>query len=543
MTPQARRSARLLVGGAIAILAACTDHRAPTSPLGAPRDPLAIQGGNTRVKIKTLQLSANTLRIDGPGVTAFVSLANSGLAFQSGISLHAEIVQGAASRQGADAPTQCNAGDAPGFLAAGPCDMTVPVSASNAATGIGTLVPGAAVLVMHVYQADPTGPIELASKSINVNLVATPGITSLTLASTTLPIDGPSISYTATLNNPANSLQGMTLQGVIVQGSTTRAAGGLSVNCGSATGVLPPGNCTINFTATASTTTAGTGSLLPGPATFQLSLIQSGGGTSTTLDTKSVAVTLVSSTPKIVSLTLASTSLVIGGASVSYTVQLQNPGFPQTDIILQGELVQGTVTRGAGGTYVSCGGALGALPTTGADVCTIQFTVTAAGDAAGGVLAPGPANFVLHLYRAPADVAPTELDSRTTAVTLVSSNPTITSIVPTSTAIGLDNGFTTETVTIENPGSATSTVIVQNWIVQGSARRAAGGTDVQCGSAPLGELPAGTCTAAADIVAGNGGSGTGTLVTGPATLEVDLEIYDGTTQTVVDTKSIAITLQ
>jgi hypothetical protein len=545
MSSQSRIPTRLFVAGALAVSVACSDHRPPTAPAAVPGDPSMLQGGNTRVKVKTLQLSANTLRIDGPGVSAQVSLANSGPAFQSGISLQAQIVQGSNWRVAADVPTQCNPGDSPGFLPTGPCDMTVAAAASNTAVGVGTLVPGAAVFLLRVLQADPTGAIELATKSVNVNLVATPGITSLTLASTTLPIDGPSINYTAVLNNPANTLQGVILQGIVVQGTTTRAAGGLSVSCGSALGVLPPGTCTVNFTVTASNSTGGSGTLVPGAATFQLSLIQS--GTNTTFDTKSVAVTLISSTPTITSLVLQSTSLVIGGASVNYTVQIQNPGFPLTDIILQGEIDQtttsGTVAKGAGGTYINCGGALGALPTTGTGVCTIQFTVTALGNSTGGAFVPGSASFVLHLYRSPVNGTQTELDSRTVAVTLTPQGPTITAITPASTSVVLGSGFTSETVTIDNPGADTSIVIVQNWIVQGSARRAAGGTDVHCGSLPIGDLPSGTCTTPADIVADNGpSSGTGTLVTGPATLEVDLEIYDGTIQRVIDTKTTPITL-
>ena len=108
--------------------------------------------------------------------------------------------------------------------------MTVPVTASNAALGSGTLVPGAAVLVMHILETTIDGQNELANKSINVNLVATPSITSLTVSPTTIAIGGPSASWTATLQNPANSLQNVVLQGYMVQGATRQPAGGVAVS-------------------------------------------------------------------------------------------------------------------------------------------------------------------------------------------------------------------------------------------------------------------------------------------------------------------------
>jgi hypothetical protein len=544
MFPQGRFSAGLIVAGALAAAMACTDRRTTTSPLAPSDEPSAAQGGNTRVKVAKLQLSANTLRIEGPAVTATVSISNSGLAIQTGISYVADIVQGSNTHQAAKGPTQCNPGDQPGFLPAGGCNMSIPIVATNGSLGNGILVPGAAVLVMRVLEAAAGGQTELGSKSINVNLVATPGITSLTIVPTTIAIDGPRATWTAVLQNPANSLQNVSLQGFMVQGATRRPAGGVVVTCGSGNGVFPPGTCTVSFTAGASNGGVGTGTLVPGAALFELSLNQSSGGTTTTLDTETVAVTLVSSTPTIASLVLESTSILIGGER-NYTAQIQNPGFPMSDVFVQGLMLQdsesGEVMKGAGGTSLLCGGAVGDLPT---GTCTIQFTAAASSDAQGGALQPGLARFVLYLYKSNGiDVAPTELDVKTVEVTLVSSTPTITSIDPAWSYAPLGSGFTPYTATISNPGASRSVVSVQNWISQGSARRAAGGTQVQCPGVPLGELPAGTCTTPADIVAANGAAGgTGTLVLGPATLEVELKHYDGTTETILDTKSIPITL-
>ena len=280
---------------------------------------------------------------------------NSGPAIPTGVSLLAEITQGTATRRAAILPTQCapTPGNT-GKLPLGPCDMTFDAVASNAAPGSGTLIPGSATFTLHVMRASGGGNAELANKSITINLVAAPSITTLTLAPTTLVIDGLTpANYTASLQNPANSLQGVLLQGWIVQGATKRAAGGTLVGCGSATGVLPPGPCTMSFSASASSSAAGTGTLVPGAATFQLDLIQNSGGVSTTFDVKTVAVTLVSNSPKITSLALTSPVIVINGPSDNYTAKLQNPGSPVSDVLLQGELVQvqgaSTITVAAGG--------------------------------------------------------------------------------------------------------------------------------------------------------------------------------------------------
>src|SRR4051812_31032021 len=152
---------------------------------------------------------------------------------------------------------------------------------------------------------------------------------------------------------------------------------------------------------------------------------------------------------------------------------------------------------------------------------TSPLRLIAAGALVGGAFTPGPANFVLHLYNAPANVTPTEYDTRTIAITLLPSTPTITSLVPASTDITLGSGFTSYTATVDNPGAPRAGIILQGWISQGTARRVAGGTVIICSPGAPGDLPTGTCTAVGDIVAGNGAAaGTGTL--GPPTYELQL---------------------
>jgi hypothetical protein len=94
----------------------------------------------------------------------------------------------------------------------------------------------------------------------------------------------PSGQWVATVGNPSGSL---TLQGEWVQGNSTWPAGGVSVTCPTT------GPCVVRF-AYATQNVNGTGQLVTGPAILTLKLTDA---TSAVLDTKSIAVTLVSSPP------------------------------------------------------------------------------------------------------------------------------------------------------------------------------------------------------------------------------------------------------
>ncbi|HYU01142.1 MAG TPA: hypothetical protein VEK85_12240 [Gemmatimonadales bacterium] len=120
-------------------------------------------------------------------------------------------------------------------------------------------------------------------------------LVNVVLGSTTLAIDGLAVPYTATVvNGTDQTLSSVVLQGWIDQGVASRAAGGLVVVCGAGDGVLPPGTCSFAFTAVASNATAGTGTLVAGPATARFQLLQGG---ETVLDTFTVPVTLVVPVP------------------------------------------------------------------------------------------------------------------------------------------------------------------------------------------------------------------------------------------------------
>ena len=119
-------------------------------------------------------------------------------------------------------------------------------------------------------------------------LLGAPTITSVTPGSTTIAIES-STPYDAVLFNPGSGLTGVFVQAEIIQGTAIRAAGGTIIECsGTFDGILPPGSCTSSADVTASNLTAGTGTLVPGPATLRLTLYS---GT-TTFDSETVPITL-----------------------------------------------------------------------------------------------------------------------------------------------------------------------------------------------------------------------------------------------------------
>jgi hypothetical protein len=150
-----------------------------------------------------------------------------------------------------------------------------------------------------------------------------------------------------------------------------------------------------------------------GPATYELELKHFDGTTETIFDTKSIPITLVATTPSIVSVVLTSTTLPIG-VSTQYTATLFNPsGAALSSVVLiQGEMAQGTTVHAAGGTVLTCGPVQAEMPP---GVCVMTFTAIAQNDAGAGTLVAGPAQFTLKLYH-----NGTVLDSYTTAVTLTS---------------------------------------------------------------------------------------------------------------------------
>ena len=537
MQPQ-RRSARLLLLAALAA-SACTEQTPPTAvPASMNAAITAVAGtNNQKVKVKTLQLSSNTLRIDGPSFSGNVTIGNSGQAIETNIAVKAEITQGVAWKQVVNTPAQCSgaSGDT-GKLPTGSCDMTFTAVASNSApTGVGTLSAGSATFTLRVVQLNPTGDVELASKSVLVNLVATPSMT-VTLAPTTLLIGGAAATATIAIQNPANSLQGVLVQGWIVQGAAgsqvRRASGGSLVTCGSSSpGVLPPGTCTMTLPASASNAGPG-GLLVAGDATFELDLVRTSAGVSTTLDVKTVAITLTA--PQEVTLTdVAIPSTLDFGAANPYTATIQNTGSSRSIVVLQATLTQGTTNRAAGGREVQCGASpSGTLPTgtCSASSVVVPFNAPNAGT---GTLIPGPATLEIDLIQ-----GSVTLDKKIIPVTLVMPGPGIIGI-----ALSAQNVLIGEeleyTATLYNPTTETiSAAGIQGYLTQGTiVDFGTGGTDLTCAGATQATLPPGVCTVSYTL---NTRNIYGTPAWQPGAAMFRLELLTG--NTVLDSRSLNIFL-
>jgi hypothetical protein len=114
---------------------------------------------------------------------------------------------------------------------------------------------------------------------------------------------------------------------------------------------------------------------------------------------------------------------------------------------------------------------------------------------------------------------------------------TITSLSLADNTIPIGGASGSYTVTVNNSGNeAAPNAILQGYIVQGAARRAAGGLLANCG-AGTGILPPGNCTMSFVVNASNAASGTGTLIPGIATFELDLKVNGSTS-----TKTIGLNL-
>ena len=132
----------------------------------------------------------------------------------------------------------------------------------------------------HLDHTDPNPPAPVTIADLQLN-------------ATTVTIGGPFVPYTAILQNQLDSsIAGVSLQGRIHQGTTSRAAGGASIVCGNGAnvGVLPNGTCATIYGFSVSNTTVGVGILQPGNAILEVQMHDAEGNI---LDTHDVTISLV----------------------------------------------------------------------------------------------------------------------------------------------------------------------------------------------------------------------------------------------------------
>ena len=201
-------------------------------------------------------------------------------------------------------------------------------------------------------------------------------------------------SYTAFLQNTGPSLSSVILQATLTQGAASRGAGGRQVQCNSGPiGELPTGTCTVPaFVVPFNAPQAGIGTLVPGPATLEIELLQG----STSLDKRIIQVTLVMSGPGIIGIQLSAPNVLIG-EQIEYTATFYNPTVETfLSVGFQGLLTQESIVDfGTGGGPVRCAGvAIGTLPP---GVCTTTFTLNTRNVFETPAWNPGPATFRLEL--------------------------------------------------------------------------------------------------------------------------------------------------
>jgi hypothetical protein len=350
-------------------------------------------------------------------------------------------------------------------------------------------------------------------------------IVSLTSADFEVAINGPSVPYAATLNNPGPNRSNMALQGWITQGATRRAAGGQLVTCGLAAGVMPTGNCATGGPIVASSTTAGSGTFLPGSATFELQLRQDG----VVVATKTVGVILVPNRPRISGVTLSADSVIIGGPGITYATSLQSPGPTRSNVRLRVYLGQAATRTLLSDALVACGAALGDVPK---GSCTIRGGIAVPE----GALKPGGVGVEMQLVE-----RDTALESRIIGERSVSSTR-LGVLRPSRDSVALGGASVPFTLTLQNVGAQRSGMRIKTELYENGtspstdARRDLGLFLVDCGSGP-GVLPVGGCTVSGTFRASNSDPGTGTLRPGQTYLTVSLLDSAGFYQ---ETKSVFV---
>jgi hypothetical protein len=345
-------------------------------------------------------------------------------------------------------------------------------------------------------------------------------ITSLSLADNTIPIGGTSGSYTAILNNIGGALSGAVLQGYITQGSARRAAGGLVVNCGGGSGVLPTGNCTMSFVVNASNTGSGIGTLVPGIATFELDLT-AGGRTAT----QSIGLNLI---PGQFTAT-GDVTFSLSGALGTVKTTITNTGSQTySSYSYQMTVIQGSARRSAGAMPLECNAAgWGNLP--GNTTCTQTLYPTVTNNGSGsGTLVPGFATFVVQLLHG------------TTVINTVQWQASIldvrfSSVTPSPNPVLIDGPVSAATYTIQNNGQALvhNGVVVSAEIRQGQTVRSTNGLLTTCVFNNSGSLPTGPCVGTVYYSAPGYAAADGQLAPGPATLAVTVTGLFVTLDTIV----------
>jgi hypothetical protein len=241
----------------------------------------------------------------------------------------------------------------------------------------------------------------------------------------------------------------------------------------------------------------------------------------------------------IVAVNLSTSSLVIGGANVGYTVTVENKGSTVSGVTLQGAIVQGAANHPAGEFAANCPpNTTGVVPK---GSCQMTSTTGASNANGVGTLVPGPANFVLTMSLSAGGTS-TVLDQTSVPVTLSTGTLGITNLELNTTTLAIGGANVPYDITIFNPGSPRSEVWFQGEIIQNGNVAGAGGSNVLCPPTLADAvLPTGSCTMSFSVRASNQSSSPAPLVAGAATFKITLN-QGFSSPVVLDTRSVAVTL-
>jgi hypothetical protein len=339
-----------------------------------------------------------------------------------------------------------------------------------------------------------------------------------------LTIDGSSGGFTASLKNVGPGLLNVTLEALLIQGTTQRSVLKAFIDCGAGAGALATGLSVVSGQLSIASNGAG-GTLTPGDATLLLQLIH---GSTVIAVGPGAPVTLFSDAPRFTALTVNPGLPYIGGPTTPFSATVTNPGATQSNVILQGWMNQGSARRAAGGALITCGSNPSGVFPTGTFAVTGVYSASNTTGGTGGLI-PGPATFELQLIANGIVLA-----TQTTPVLLQANTAGIAVFTPSATTIAIDGPTVTQyTATLRNPGAQQFPVFVDCTFVQGSTRRLGGRILIMVAQQTMGLLPPGYWQVAGSFRASNTtGTGTGTLVLGPATLEVTMNLNGAPMETV-----------
>jgi hypothetical protein len=471
--------------------------------------------------VKSVSLPPGTLYIIGGSVSYSVSLQG-GPTTLTNVSISSKISQPTGSLVVTSAWVSCGSslGTLPSITT-----CTMPLTALVVGGGLG-LVPGPATFEVDLVQ----GSTILSTKTLSVTIDnASPQVTGINAGASPLLISAGAKSFTATLFNPFGSRPDLIqVNGYIRQGSLRVWVGGQPVNCGSGLGVLPSGSCS-----TSSPYTLGGATLVPGPAIFEVDLVN---GSNLLLDSTSVNVTLVGA-PSIGAVTVSG-AVIVGSPDpipVTYTASIQNPGPLLSPVTIKDTIIQGSVRLAVGSQNVVCnGGAQGSLPN---GSCT--FAGTFAANDPGRTLVPGAATTLQVTLSDPVDGV---LATQTVPIT-IAPPPQIDAVIMNSTTLVIDGPSVGYTAALSNPGPdllrplTLTTVLTQS----GGVSRTVDSFAVKCANGSDGLPAGGSCSPASQLSVKSSG-GTGVLTPGQPTSLV-FQLIDTGSGKVLATFAQSVTLQ